>query len=256
MSEHLNTGSPSHVGLVTGGASGIGAAVARRLVARGSRIVIADIDVACGQTLAADIGGTFVRTDVSDPDASADAVAHAVATYGRLDVVHLNAGVCGGSEIFDLDRYRRTMAVNVDGAVYGIQAALPRLREQGGGDIVVTASVAGLAGLQFDPSYTTSKHALVGLVRALGPALTGDGIRINALCPNFVDTPLIEKDKETLADLGVLVLEVGDVVDALEGLLASGGTGQAWLVQPGEKSAPFDFPDVPGFSSLFAAADG
>ena len=106
----------------------------------------------------------------------------------------LNAGIATGTglgEDFDLALYRRAMGANLDGVVFGINAVMPAMRARGGGSIVVTASLAGLAPVPMDPIYAANKHAVVGLVRSLGPALAGDGIRINAICPGFADTAII-----------------------------------------------------------------
>lgn len=234
--------------LVTGGANGIGSSVARRLAAEGAKVVVADVDVARGEQVAAEIGGAFQRCDVREPDHSAAAVATAVERFGGLDVAFLNAGVATGFGLgpdFDPVAYRRVMGINLDGVVYGVHAALPALRERRG-DIVVTASMAGLTAVPFDPLYAANKHAVVGLVRGLGPALAGEGVRVNALCPSFARTGIIEPIAEVLSEGQVPVLEVEDVTDAFTAILDAGGTGECWYVVPGRAPAPFVFRGVPG----------
>ncbi|HWD04038.1 MAG TPA: SDR family NAD(P)-dependent oxidoreductase [Amycolatopsis sp.] len=139
--------------LITGGANGIGAAVARRFAADDAHVVVAEVEEQAGTTLAEEIGGLFVRTDVSSEADNEAAVRAALSTYGGLDVVHLNAGTggAGGLDDLDVDRYRRTPAVNVDGTVFGLRAAYPALRDTGGGAIVVTSSLAGISPAAFDP---------------------------------------------------------------------------------------------------------
>jgi len=237
------------VALVTGGAQGIGAAVARFLAGRGSSVVVADLADEQGAALAREIGGSFVHGDVSDLAAMEQAVAHAVSRFGGLDLIHLNAGVASGTGIragFDLERYRRAVGANVDGVVFGLVAALPALRERGGGDVVVTASLAGLVGTPFDPIYGLTKHAAVGLVRSVGPDLAAEGIRVQALCPGFARTAIIEGLEEQIAGFGVPLLEVADVVEAFHRALEEGAPSQCWIVQPGRPPMPFHFGRVPG----------
>jgi len=237
------------VALVTGGANGIGTAVTRRLASLGTRVVVADVDAERGEEVAAEVDGTFVRCDVREPSDNAAAVRAALEAYGGLDVVHLNAGVstgCGVGEDFDLERYRRGNAVNLDGVVLGVHAALPALRERGGGAIVATASLAGLTAMPMDPLYCANKHAVVGLVRSLGPALAGDGITVNALCPSFAETAILEGIREWLSDAGVPILDAEEVADAFVAAVGSGRTGECWWVQPGRPSEPFRFRGVPG----------
>ncbi len=241
------------VALVTGGAHGIGAAIAGRLAALGARVMVADVDTAAGAQVADRIGGRFVRCDVGRLADDEAAVAATVDAFGGLDVVALNAGVSSGfglGEDFDPDGYRRAMAINLDGVVYGVHAALPALRARGGGDIVATASLAGLAPQPADPVYSANKAAVIGLVRALGPALVEDGIRVNALCPGYTDTAIVDPFRDALAAMAVPLMPVDAVVDAFLAVLAGGGSGECWYVQSGRSSEPFRFGRVPGVRSV------
>lgn len=234
------------VAWITGGANGIGAGVARYLAARDYTVLVSDAEA--GRTLADEIGGAYRTVDVTDPQASEDAVQHAVAEFGGLDLAVLNAGRGTGfglEEDFTPERYRAVMATNLDGVVYGVHAAMPALRARGGGDIVVTASLAGLVSAAADPIYGTNKHALVGLVRALGPRYRKAGVRVNALCPGFADTAIISGIKDRLVGGGVPLLTVDDVVTAFGQVLDGDGTGQCWWVQAGHAAAPYEFPAVP-----------
>ncbi|GAA2266477.1 SDR family oxidoreductase [Streptomyces amakusaensis] len=233
--------------LVTGGASGIGAAAVRRFAGHGGKVVIADVDVPRGEALASETGSLFVRADVREQADNEAAVAAAVAAHGRLDIVHLNAGTISGTTIgasFAPERYRRLMGVNLDSVVFGVQAAYEPLKAAGGGSIVVTASATGMRP-SYEVFYAASKHAVVGLVRSLGPVLEADGISINALCPGLVDTPLIAERMGELVRAGLPISTSAEVVDALETVLADPRTGQAWLVMADRELAPFAFADLP-----------
>ncbi|RKT53528.1 SDR family NAD(P)-dependent oxidoreductase [Saccharothrix australiensis] len=234
--------------LVTGGANGIGAGVARKLAGLGARVVVADVDTAGGEAVADAVGGLFVPCDVRDPRDSEAAVAEAVRACGGLDVAVLNAGVATGfglGDDFDAERYRAVMGVNLDGVVYGVHAALPELRKRGG-HIIATASMAGLMAMPLDPVYGANKAAVVALVRALGPVLAADGVRVNAVCPSFADTAIIAGFESVLRTSGMPVLTVAEVVDAYLAVLRAGGTGECWYVQAGRPSEPFRFPNPPG----------
>jgi NAD(P)-dependent dehydrogenase (short-subunit alcohol dehydrogenase family) len=238
-----------HVALITGGASGIGAAVARKLAARGSAVVVADVDTAGGEAVAAEVGGAFVHCDVRDLAANRAAVAAAVERFGGLDLAFLNAGIPTGTmpgPDFDLEAYRRAMAVNLDGVVFGVTAAIPALRERGGGDIVATASLAGLTAVPFDPIYAANKHGVVGLVRGLGPVHEPEGIRVNAVCPSFAETPIIDGLREALTAGNVPILTADDVADTVLAILDAKSAGECWYVQVGRTSEPFAFRNVPG----------
>lgn len=237
------------VALVTGGASGIGLATVRRLAALGARVVVADVDEQGGEAAAAEVGGRYVDCDVRDPAAHERAIALAQQTYGGLDVIHLNAGLASGTDQLDrltVDRYRLVVGVNLDGVVFGVRAVLPALRQRGGGSIVATASLSGLTDYPGDPIYAATKHAVVGLVRALAATLAPDRIQINCVCPGFVDTPLLAGHVEQFTAAGYPLLSADDVADAVVAAVTSRGSGQAWVVQPGRPAAPYEFRGVPG----------
>ncbi len=237
------------VALVTGGANGIGAAVARRLAHHGAHVVIADIDDLAGEALAGQIEGLYVHCDVADLADDEAAVAAAVDRFGGLDLVHLNAGVgtgCGVGDDFDERAYRHAMGVNLDGVVFGAHAAIPALRARGGGTIVATASMAGLVPVAGEPIYSANKHAVVGFVRSLGEALAGDSIAVHALCPSFADTALIAPIRSIIDGGAFPILDVQDVVDAFFQILDSDTTGECWFVVPGRPSEPFRFRRAPG----------
>ena len=237
------------VALVTGGSGGIGAGVSRRLATLGVRVAIADVDDTRGREVAEEIGGVFIHTDVTSLAANRAAVAATVEAFGGLDIVHLNAGIttpCGIGDDFTEDAYRKANGINLDGVVFGTVAARPALIARGGGAIVATASLAGLTAMPMDPIYNLNKHGVVGFVRGLGPALAAEKITVNALCPSFAKTAIIDEIEEWLRSSDVPILEVEEVVDAFMTILDSGGTGECWWVQPGRPAAPFRFGGVPG----------
>ena len=207
--------------LVTGGRSGIGAAI---VAALGKNADVTVLDLADGH-------------DVAEP-----------ATWGALegpfDAAFLNAGVTTGepdvAAVGD-EQYRRIMRVNVDGVFLGVRELAARLMPDGG-SIVATASLAGLVGAPLDPVYAATKHAVVGFVRSVAPQLEAKGIRINALCPAFTDTPLVvEEVRGALPPL----IEPSFVAEAALRTLNDEETGRAWVVQL-NRVEPFRYPGVPG----------
>jgi NAD(P)-dependent dehydrogenase (short-subunit alcohol dehydrogenase family) len=239
----------ARVALITGGAGGIGLAVAHAVSRDGVRAVLADRDEAAGQAAATEVGGVFVRTDVGDPDQVRAAVEAAQQEGGQVDLVVLNAGITTGEtpiELLELDRYRTIMAVNVDGVVFGIQAALPALEAAGGGAIVVTASLSGLTPYPQDPVYSMTKHAVVGLTRSLAAPLGERRITINCVCPGFVSTTLIDAYRERFSQQGLPLLTPEEVASAVLAAAGSGDSGQAWVCQPGRAAEPYRFRGVPG----------
>ncbi len=237
------------VALLTGGASGFGAEVAHQLSRRGDSVVLLDVDVEGGERVAREVGGHFLRCDVSSYDEVMAATADAEQVHGRLDLIFLNAGIAGGcgvDEDFELALYRRAMGINLDGVVFGVHAALPALRRRGGGSIVCTASMAGLTGAAFDPIYGANKHAVVGLVRALGPTLAPQGITVNAFCPGFAQTKIIGPIAEMLQASGVPIIGVEQAGETVLRMFDSTDTGQAWLLQAGREGEPYRFRGIPG----------
>jgi NAD(P)-dependent dehydrogenase (short-subunit alcohol dehydrogenase family) len=237
------------IALVTGAASGLGRATARALAAEGAVVVAADIDAPGARAVAEETGGHAVACDVSELEDNRAAVAFAVETCGGLDLVHLNAGVgsgCGVGDDFDLALYRRAMGANLDGVVFGLHVVLPALRARGGGAIVATSSLAGLTGVPYDPLYSANKHAVVGLTRSLGPGLAQEGIRFNAVCPGFAESPIIEPIRQALAQSGIAIIPAETVAAAVVDLLAGDAAGECVVIQPGRDPLAFAFRGVPG----------
>ena len=250
MTQEASKPSPGgQVALVTGAASGFGRGLTGALRARGVRVVACDVDEVRGREVAEETGALFVSCDVSEPAQNDRAVAAAVEQFGGLDMAFLNAGIASGTglgEDFDIALYRRAMGVNLDGVVFGINAAIPAMKARGGGSIVVTASLAGLAPVPMDPIYAANKHAVVGLVRSLGPALESEGIRINAICPGFSETGIIAPIRQQILDQGLPIIPVEQVTDVVIGLFDGEATGVCWFVQAGRESQAFGFRGIPG----------
>jgi len=237
------------VALITGSASGFGAALTHALCDRGVNVVACDVDEAAGRDVAEAAGAHFLECDVSDLEQNRAAVTEAVDRFGGLDMAFLNAGITSGTgvgEEFTVDGYRRAMGVNLDGVVFGVHAVLPAMKARGGGSIVATASLAGLTAVPFDPLYSANKHAVVGLVRSLGPALVNDGIRVNAVCPGFSETAIIGPIRDGLLNSGLPIIPVDHVIDTVLTLLDGDMTGECWFVQAGRESDAFAFRNIPG----------
>jgi NAD(P)-dependent dehydrogenase (short-subunit alcohol dehydrogenase family) len=186
------------VALVTGAGGGIGLATARRFAEEGAKVVCADLDEATGRAAAEEVGGTFVPVDVASEPAVEAMFAAAVDAYGGLDVSFHNAGISPPEDASiletDLDTWRRVQDVNLTSVYLCCRHAIPHLRARGGGAIVNTASFVGVMGSATSQiSYTASKGGVVALSRELGVEFAREGIRVNALCPGPVDTPLLRE---------------------------------------------------------------
>lgn len=182
--------------VVTGGASGIGKATAERLASEGATIAVADINAQGAEAVAAAIGNgsLAIGYDASDAASCRALVDQAVRRLGRLDVLCNIAGVLDGgpSETFPEEAWDRVIRINLDSYFYLARRALPHLLETKGA-IVSVASTAGVAGVPYSAAYAASKHGVVGLTRALAVEYASRGVRVNALCPGGVDTPLVAK---------------------------------------------------------------
>ncbi|WP_435080340.1 SDR family NAD(P)-dependent oxidoreductase [Clavibacter michiganensis] len=185
--------------LVTGGGSGIGAAISRALAAEGASVVVTDIQLEAAERVVAEIeaaGGTATafRQDTAKAEDSEAAVAHAVDTYGALHLAVNNAGISApAADIgdYEISAWDRTRAIDLDGVFYGLRYQLPAMVEAGGGAVVNMSSVLGSVGFAQNAAYVASKHALVGLTKVAALEYTARGVRTNAVGPGFIDTPLV-----------------------------------------------------------------
>jgi NAD(P)-dependent dehydrogenase (short-subunit alcohol dehydrogenase family) len=189
------------VAVITGAASGIGQATAREFVRNGARVVLADVQDDLGRALAADLGASYIRCDVTDEAQVAAAVDLAVARHGRLDVMFNNAGVVGSLArpalgALDLADFDRVLAVNTRGVVAGVKHAARVMVPRRAGSIICTASVAGVLGMLTPHPYSVSKAAVVGLVRAVAGEVARSGVRVNAVSPTYIATPLVMRIME------------------------------------------------------------
>ena len=236
------------VALVTGGAGGFGRAVTQILLENGAQVALCDLDDERTQQAAKELGAVGFTLDVMDYDAHHKVVAAVDEHFGGLDIVFLNAGIAdniGGAEPLDLQRYRRITGINLDGVVFGADAAIPAMRKRGGGTIVATASLAGLVSMPGDPYYTMTKAAVVGYVRALGPEMVRENIRVHALCPGFADTAIIDNMRQHFEKANFPVIKPRTVAETFMKAVNSQESGIAWLIQAGIESAPFKFRGVP-----------
>lgn len=233
--------------VVTGAASGIGRAVAEQLVDRGVGVSL--VDLASMDELARELtnrGGvvTAIRGDTGDRSTMREAVAGAQA-IAPLDVAILNAGLLTGeSDVTKIEdrRFDQVVSANVAGVFRGVSEFLAAVGDRPG-RVVVTSSSVGLVPAPHDPLYSMTKHAVIGFVRslALNPELAR--VRINCICPNGVDTPMLGETLKT----GRALLSSNDVASRILEILESEETGQAWVCTP-SKFEPFSFSPNPGYS--------
>jgi len=189
------------VAIVSGGGTGIGAATARLFAREGARVVVTGRRPGPIEDVAAEIGGVAVSGDAVDPAHAKASVEAAERSFGGLDVVVANAGVGFGGSAGEVDdeRWDRTLAVNLSGPFRLVRAALPNLQRRGRGSIVLVSSVSALVSSGASAAYVSSKAALLGFVRSLAVDYGPHGIRSNAVCPGWVETPMADEDMDELA---------------------------------------------------------
>ncbi|WP_433178588.1 3-oxoacyl-ACP reductase [Actinoallomurus sp. CA-150999] len=212
------------VAVITGGGSGIGLATARRFAQEGAKVVVADLDETTGKAAADEVGGLFVRADVTSEDDVTAMYAAANETYGSVDIAFNNAGISPPDDdsILEtgLDAWRRVQEVNLTSVYLCCKHVIPYMRAQGKGSIINTASFVAVMGAATSQiSYTASKGGVLAMSRELGVQFAREGIRVNALCPGPVNTPLLQelfaKDPERAARRLVHV-PVGRFAEATE----------------------------------------
>ncbi len=232
--------------LITGGASGIGLETAAKLRDEGFDVVIADLDPKADE-VAADLGVAAQSLDVASLQ-DWQRLGKALDAAGReVEALVLNAGIAGGGTDLaklDLERYHRLMQVNVDGVLYGLRTMLPRLARPG--VVTVTASLAGLMGVPADPVYAMTKHAVIGLVRSTAADLAAQGVRIHAVCPGFVETPLLRNAKHQLDAARFPLLTTDQIADAIADLVTGRSTALVTVLQPGRAPVDYAFAGIPG----------
>ena len=204
-----------------------------------------DVNDDMGPSAAEAAGGTYTHLDVSDPEAWREFYG----TLDQLDLLHLNAGIYD-TDLADITaisdaRYRAYTGVNIDGVFFGLREAIPLL-EQANGAVVVTSSMAGIMPLPANPLYALTKWSLIGLVRSIHGELERRGIRINALCPGAVATPLMGDDPHGwFEEKGIVAFEPEDLAATVVDLLASDRSGEAVLHRPPWPPEAFEFARLP-----------
>ena len=198
------------VAVINGAAGGIGRAIAHRFAREGAKLLLADIDEAGGQALAEALPecAYFVRTDTTDDAQVRTAIEVARERYGRLDVLVNNAGLPGDDAALTAvgdDLWNRILAVNLTGTFFAMRAAIPAMIAAGGGSIINNASVLGLVGFANHAAYSASKGGVIALTREAAVEYGSKGVRVNCICPGFIETPMLAGAKANAAVLGAML---------------------------------------------------
>ena len=218
------------IALVTGGATGIGAAVCTELANQDTHVAICDINQTDGNALAKNIGGEFIKCDVTSLASVEEAVKVCTAILGVPEYVHLNAGIMTvrtGDPFLAIEdvteaQYQKIVGVNLNGIFHGMKSLLPLMRAKGG-TVTITASTAGLSAVPIDPIYTATKYALIGFGRAVAAANQGTNIRINVICPGVTNTQIVP-DKYRAPEFDVMPVEI--IATEIVDLLFNGPNGE------------------------------
>ena len=254
--------------VVTGAASGFGKAVTHELLRGGATVVATDVDTDGLGQLTDEANSDSLRTERLDVG-DATAWTALIADAGPFDLAILNAGVAthhirpeGALPVLGLDteRYRTVMSANIDGVVFGTQAVLEHMTATGFGDIIVTASVAGLVPIAPDPVYGLTKHAVVGFVRSLASALDQHAepldIHISAICPGFADTAILPDDaKVNLQALGVELLTAERVAETMMRAIEERTNGAQWVVWGGYEDEQYEWNQIRPLIPTFVAGE-
>lgn len=237
--------------IVTGASRGIGRAIAQELYDLGASVTLIARsessleETAGGLAKASGRGWCLAPADVTDPDALRAAIAKGQSVFGPASILANNAGAADGVPFVksDLDFWRRTFDLNLFSVVTATQAVLPAMLESGHGRIVNVASMAGLKGVAYASTYTASKHALVGLTRALSLECARKGVTVNAVCPGYVDTPMLDKSVQNI------VAKTSRPADEVRKMLAAGNP-QARFVSSAEVAAAVGWLCLPQAASI------
>lgn len=239
------------VAIITGGASGIGKAIALLYAAQGAKIVVTDIDEKGGNETVAEItasGGeaVFMKADTANPDDSKSTVDHAIAHFGGLHIAVNNAGIGGPlmpTGEYPIDGWDKVIAINLSGVFYGMRYQIPAMLASGGGSIVNVASILSKVGSPGSPAYVAAKHGVIGLTEAAALEYAKQNIRINSIGPGYIVTPLLTnalsaevmKSLETLHPMGRLGTseEVAELALWLNSDKASFVTGSYYNIDGG-----------------------
>jgi NAD(P)-dependent dehydrogenase (short-subunit alcohol dehydrogenase family) len=206
------------VAFVTGGASGIGEAAIKQFVANGAAVVIADLNEAAAGKLVADInaqGGKalFIKTSMTDAASVQAAVDQAEKHFGKIDFAVNCAGISGESNIltdYSLEGWHQNIDVNLNGVFYCLRSQIPSMIRTGGGSIVNLSSIMGLVSTPTSPAYVAAKHAVAGITKNAGQTYASKGVRVNAICPGYIDTPMLRNSAtEEMMKMGAAMHPIG-----------------------------------------------
>ena len=236
------------VALVTGGGSGIGEAIAHQFADEGATVIVADVNDVPAKQVATDIGASAHAevADVGDAASMEALVERVMQEHGRLDIAVNNAGIGGASAPigeYPVDSWKQVMSVNLDGVFYSMRSEIPAMLKNGGGSIINIGSVLSSVGFAQSGAYVAAKHGVIGLTKTAAIEYSKDGVRVNAVGPGFIETPLLKKPEAAEVVKGVTALhpigrlgqpeEVANVVTFLASDESSFVSGSYYTVDGG-----------------------